>query len=244
MKLKKNPKVDLNRWSNTFFLFGLAAMLLIAWQGLEWEMSSSDSLGQEVKLLGDDLEMDIPITQQLNQPPPPPPPPAAVIPEVINVVEDSETVEETVFESTETDQNLEIVAIESIEEVEEEEEIAPVPFAVIEDVPIYPGCEVFTSNDERKACLAEHVMKYVQQGFNTELASELGLEGKQRISVQFKIDKKGNVVDVRARAPHPRLEEEAIKLVGSLPQMIPGKQRGKPVGVLYALPILFKVEHQ
>ena len=245
MKSKKNPKVDLNGWSNTFFLFGLAVMLLVAWQGLEWETPVSDNLGQELFVGGDDLEMDIPITEALNQPPPPPPPPAAVIPEVINVVQDTELVEETVFESTETDQNMEIVTIESIEEVVEEEEIAPVPFAVIEDVPIYPGCEIYEENDKRKSCLAEKVMVFVQQGFNTDLASELGLDGRQRISVQFKIDRNGDVVDVRARAPHPRLEQEAIALVSSLPKMVPGKQRGKPVGVLYALPILFQVEsHQ
>ena len=140
---------------------------------------------------------------------------------------------------------MEIVTIESIEEVVEEEEIAPVPFAVIEDVPIYPGCEIYEENDKRKSCLAEKVMVFVQQGFNTDLASELGLDGRQRISVQFKIDRNGDVVDVRARAPHPRLEQEAIALVSSLPKMVPGKQRGKPVGVLYALPILFQVEsHQ
>jgi len=245
MKSKKNPKVDLNRWSNTFFLFGLAVMLLAAWQGLEWETPASDKLGQELNIVGDDLEMDIPITEALNQPPPPPPPPAAVIPEVINVVQDTDLVEETVFESTETDQNQEIVDIESIEEVIEEEEIAPVPFAVIEDVPIYPGCEIYDRNEQRKKCLSEKVMLFVQKGFNTELASELGLDGRQRISVQFKIDKHGQVVNVRARAPHPRLEQEAIALVSSLPKMIPGKQRGQPVGVLYALPILFQVEsHQ
>ena len=50
------------------------------------------------------------------------------------------------------------------------------------------------------------------------------------------------MVDVRARAPHPVLEKEAVKLIQKLPRMTPGKQRGKPVGVLYALPILFEVE--
>ena len=75
-----------------------------------------------------------------------------------------------------------------------------------------------------------------------ELAAELGLEGRQRITVEFKIDKTGHITDVRARAPHPRLEKEAISVVQSLPKMIPGKQRGKPVGVLYMLPILFQVE--
>ena len=156
-------------------------------------------------------------------------------------VEDEADIEETVIESAEVDQEEEIVEIEEIEEAVEEE-IADVPFAVIENVPIYPGCEKKKNNAEKKQCMSEKIQKFVQKKFNTELASDLGLEGRQRISVQFKIDKNGNVVNVRARAPHPKLQEEAIKVVKSLPKMIPGKQRGKAVGVLYSLPILFQVE--
>ena len=162
--------------------------------------------------------------------------------EVIEVVEDEEEVEETIIESTETNQNEEIVEIEEIEEVEEEE-IADVPFAVIENVPIYPGCENAGDNNAKKKCMSDKIAQFVNKKFDTDLASDLGLEGRQRISVQFKIDKNGNVTNVRARAPHPRLEQEAVEVVKSLPKMTPGKQRGKAVGVLYALPILFQVEN-
>ena len=117
------------------------------------------------------------------------------------------------------------------------------PFAVIENVPIYPGCEKKKTNADKKKCMSEKVQKFVVKKFNTELAGELGLEGRQRINVQFKIDRQGNVVNVRARAPHPKLEKEAVKVVSALPKMIPGKQRGKAVGVLYSLPILFQVEN-
>ncbi|GAB5398695.1 MAG: energy transducer TonB [Aureisphaera sp.] len=242
MELKKNPSVDLSRWSNVFFLVGFATMLFISWRMLEWKSVDRGTVSDNIEVVQNDLELDVPITQQVTPPPPPPPPPMAAMPQIINVVENTEDVEESVFESSEADQNQEIVEIESIEEVEEEEEIPFVPFAVIEDVPIYPGCESLPSNEEKKKCLADNVMAFVQKKFNTDLANELGLEGRQRISVQFKIDRHGQVINVRARAPHPRLEQEAVAVVGSLPKMIPGKQRGKPVGVLYALPILFQVE--
>ena len=78
--------------------------------------------------------------------------------------------------------------------------------------------------------------------FNTNLASDLGLSGRQRILVFFKIDKSGNVTQIQARAPHPGLEKEAKRVVGLLPKMQPGKQRGKPVTVPYSLPILFQVQ--
>ncbi len=90
--------------------------------------------------------------------------------------------------------------------------------------------------------MSSKISEFINKKFNTDLASDLGLEGRQRIAVQFKIDKTGRVIDVRARAPHPRLEKEAVDVVQSLPNMTPGKQRGKPVGVLYSLPIVFDIQ--
>jgi protein TonB len=239
MEPKKNPKADLSSKSMLFFQLGMILMLLIAWGAIEYK-TYDKSLARDILSVSDDLEEVIPITQPITPPPPPPPPPSA--PEIIEVVEDEKEVEETIIESTETNQEEEIVEIAEIEEVVEEE-IADVPFAVIENVPIYPGCENESGNEAKKKCMSEQIQRFVQKKFNTELANDLGLDGRQRISVQFKIDKSGNVVDVRARAPHPKLEQEAVSVVKSLPKMTPGKQRGKAVGVLYALPILFQVEN-
>ncbi len=240
MEPKKNPKADLTKRSMLFFQIGMIVMLFLAWQAIEWKTYDKSNIDTGMVDVGDELDEEIPITQQITPPPPPPPPPPA--PEVIEVVEDEEEVEETIIESTETDSEAEIVEIEEIEEAVEEE-IADVPFAVIENVPIYPGCENEKGNAARKKCMSEKVQKYVQRKFDTDLAGDLGLEGRQRIAVQFKIDRNGNVVNVRARAPHPRLEQEAVEVVSSLPKMTPGQQRGKPVGVLYSLPILFQVEN-
>ena len=41
--------------------------------------------------------------------------------------------------------------------------------------------------------------------------------------------------------PHPVLEREVAQIIGSLPKMKPGRQRGKPVGVSYSIPITFEV---
>ncbi len=241
MENKKNPKADVSRRSMLFFQIGLILMLLFSWQAIEYKTYDKSNLGRDMLNVGDDLEEDIPITQPIEPPPPPPPPPPA--PEVIEVIEDEEDIEEDIIESTETDTEEDIAEIEEIEEVVEEE-IADVPFAVIENVPIYPGCENAGNNNAKRKCMSEKIRKFVQKKFNSELANDLGLDaGRQRISVQFKIDNKGNVVNVRARAPHPKLEQEAVKVVKQLPKMTPGKQRGKAVGVLYALPIVFEVQN-
>jgi len=75
------------------------------------------------------------------------------------------------------------------------------------------------------------------------LAESLGLTGKQNIYVQFKIDKSGNVSEIKASAKHIKLKKEAIRVVGKIPKMIPGKQRGENFEVMYTLPIVFEVRN-
>ena len=115
-----------------------------------------------------------------------------------------------------------------------------VALAVIENVPVFPGCR--GDNESKRNCMSQKIAEFVQRNFNIELADDLGLKGLQRIAVIFKIDKKGNVTGVRARAPHKSLEDEAIRVIRLLPKMKPGKQRGKAVIVPYSLPIVFSVE--
>ncbi|RIA10836.1 protein TonB [Flavobacteriaceae bacterium MAR_2010_72] len=112
----------------------------------------------------------------------------------------------------------------------------------VEQVPIYPGCESAKDNKARIKCMNEKLAALVQKKFNTDLASGLGLEGTQRINVQFKIDQKGSIIDILTRAPHHELEQEALRLAGKIPAMKPGMQRDKPVTVMYNLPIVFKVQ--
>lgn len=238
MKPKKNPKADVSRNGSIYFSVGLALMLFIAYSTINYKTYDKEDIDIGQLNLDELDDEEIPITEQIQTPPPPPPPPAA--PEVIEIVEDEEEVEETVIESTETDQEEEIVEIEEVE-VEEVEEDIEVPFAVIENVPIYPGCEK-GSNDAKRKCMSDKISKFVQKKFNTDLAGDLGLTGRQRINVIFKIDKNGNVTGVRSRAPHPRLEKEAARVINLLPKMKPGKQRGKAVTVPYSLPIVFQVQ--
>ncbi len=133
-----------------------------------------------------------------------------------------------------------IEIIEDAGDSDEEEDIE-VPFSVVENVPIYPGCEP-GNNQQKKECMSNKIGKFVQKKFNTELAEGIGLTGHQRVIVAFKIDKNGNIISVRARAPHTRLEQEAIRVINLLPKMNPGKHRGKVVTVPYSLPIRFKVD--
>src|SRR6056297_3224528 len=238
MEPKKNPKADVGRNSALYFVIGLAAVLALVYGAMEWKKYDKVNNYDISMNVEDQLDEEVPMTEQIKTPPPPPPPAA---PEVIEVVEDEEEVEETIIESTETSQE-EIVEVEEVEVAEEEEEIGDVPFAVIEDVPIFPGCESKRNNQERKDCMSEKINEFVNRRFDTGLGSDLGLSGINRIYVQFRIEKNGNITVLGARAPHPRLQQEAERVVNMLPKMQPGKQRGQPVGVLYSLPITFRVQ--
>ena len=89
----------------------------------------------------------------------------------------------------------------------ETENNSKVSSEVIESVPIFPGCNRGSDKNKRK-CMSEKIAKFVQSKYNTDIAADLGLTGRQRISAIFKIDTLGNITDVRARAPHPQLKDE------------------------------------
>ena len=117
-----------------------------------------------------------------------------------------------------------------------------VDWIYLEKVPVYPGCEKANTNDQRKKCMSEKLAKLVQRNFDQNLMSELGFSGIQKIDVQFKIDKTGTITDIKARAPHDALKEEALRIANKIPNMKPGLQRAKPVSVIYNLPVVLKVQ--
>ncbi len=242
MEIKKNPKARLENYHGIFLQLGLVLSLIIVYLSLEHKVYDRVVSELKIQMVEKNIVEDIPITERIEQVKPLPPPPPA--PEVIEVVKDEQEVVETMLESTEINQDdtVEIVKLEQIKEVIEEEVIVDdVPFAIIENAPIFPGCK--GNNEELKKCFQESIDKHVSRNFDMNLASDLGLEpGKKKIYVIFKIDKTGNIADVRARGPHARLEKEGISVVNQLPKMIPGKQRGRPVGVKYTLPITLLIK--
>ena len=232
MQPKKNPKSDLRNYSRLLLAFGLCIVLFVSWQAIEFKTYEAQYDYESLNVDDDDDE-EIPITEQIKTPPPPPPPPA---PEIIEVVEDEEEIEETIIESTETDQE------EIVEEVEvmEEEVDMDIPFAIIEDVPLFPGCER-VAKSKRRQCFQEKMGKHISKNFRyPEIAQEMGIQG--RVFVMFTIGKDGNISGIKTRGPDKNLEKEAKRISDKLPKMTPGKQRGRPVRVPFSIPITFKLQ--
>lgn len=246
MEIKKYPKFQLENYSKIFLQIGLTLALFIVYQFIEYKTYEKIVIKDlsEVNVVIEMTE-DIPIVETIKIKPTQslaPPPPSI---EKIKVVDDDKVIEEAVIESTETNQDEAVtnavITTDDITEVAESEEVVEdVPFLLIEDVPIFPGCK--GNNKELKDCFTQKVTEFFGKKFDVNLATELGLEaGKKKLFVVFTIDKSGKITNVNARGPHPVLEKEVFKIISSLPKMTPGKQRGMPVGVSYSIPITFEV---
>ena len=225
MELKKNPKVDLRRYSGLFLEIGFVVALCAVLGAFSYTVREKNTAGFG-ELEDVDFEDEIiPITRQQEITPPPPPevPKAA---EVINIVEDDVEIDDELdIADVEADQETEVAIVEMTEEEEEEE--AEV-FFIVENMPEFPGGDLAL-----RKYIADNV-KY------PEIAKENGLSGK--VFVQFVINQKGEVQDVKiARGVDPALDKEAIRVVQGLPKWKPGSQRGKPVKVSYTVPINFQL---
>lgn len=117
-----------------------------------------------------------------------------------------------------------------------------IPYAAVEKVPKTQNCKGLTNNEEIKKCVSEEIKQFVNRNFNVDIAKSIGLTGVNRIYVRFKIDTLGNITEVESRGPAIELEEEANRVIASLPKMIPGESNGEKVNVLYSLPIVFQIQ--
>ncbi len=104
-------------------------------------------------------------------------------------------------------------------------------FYVVEEMP--------TFNDGEPA---EEFRIFIAQNLQyPESAARDSISG--RVIVQFRVDYEGKVKDpVVVRSVSPALDKEAIRVVSSSPAWKPGKQRGKPVDVLFTFPINFVLQ--
>ena len=183
-------------------------------------------------------EMANDLQQEVAPPPPPPPPPPteqqAVVKYVAPVVVDSVKVEDQSKlmisdEQVSTTVNKEVVEVveQKQEEVQEKEEQQV--FVVVEEMPEFPGGELALRTYIAKAIVYPTV------------AQENGIQGK--VFVTFVVNKDGSVSNAKiARGVDASLDQEALRVVSTLPKWKPGKQRGVPVRVSYTVPISFKLQ--
>lgn len=116
------------------------------------------------------------------------------------------------------------IVVEEKTEVEENK-----VFTAVEQMPQFPGGEA-------------ELMKYISKNLKyPPVAMENNIQG--RVVVQFVVTKTGKIGEVKVvRGKDPDLDKEAVRVVKSLPDFIPGKMNGQTVNVWYTLPITFKLQ--
>mgnify|MGYP001407780959 CR=1 FL=1 len=164
----------------------------------------------------DNLRKDT-IKEKENLPPTPPPPPPPIYEEII--IEDEEEIEnEFEIDDYESYEDEEII-------IEEEEREF---YMVVENMPEFPGGDL-------------GLMKYIQKNVRyPDIAKEYNITGK--VYVSFIVDKTGSVSNVKiVRGVDKNLDAEALRVIKSLPKYTPGTQRGRPVRVMFTIPVNFKL---
>jgi periplasmic protein TonB len=218
MEARKSPEADLEKRRSSFMLIGLLTALAVTLVAFEWTAFERGP-GEMAQLDIDFLEEEV-IPPSATPPPPPPPPPAPTT--VIEIVEDDEVIEEVEVVDMEVTETTVVEPIVRREEPVEEEQI----FTIVEEMPSFPGGE---------AELFKYLGKTIKY---PQMATDAGISGV--VYVTFVVGKDGKISDVKVlRGIGGGCDEEAIRVVKSMPTWKPGKQRGKAVPVQYNLPIRF-----
>ena len=226
MEEKKSPKANLENKKLMFMQIGMIISLLIAW--LAFEHKNYDKREIDESLLNreivEDLEMTEITTQEEQKPQPVETPQQTT---QLEIVDDD-------VEVADIEINAEVDQQEVIEEyvpveVEEEEVVEQEIFQIVEEMPSFPGGE---------AKLMEYVAKNIKY---PQIARETGIQG--RVFVGFVVEPDGSISNVKLlRGIGGGCDEEAMRVIKSLPKWKPGKQRGKAVRVSYQIPVFFKLQ--
>ena len=226
MEEKKSPKANLENKKLMFIQIGMIISLLIAW--LAFEHKSYDKREIDPSLLNREVVLDeemVEITKQEEQKPQPVEVPKQTT--QLEIVQDDVEVEDIEI-NAEVDQQ-EVIDDYVPVEVEEEEVVEQEIFQIVEEMPAFPGGE---------AKLMEYVAKNIKY---PQIARETGIQG--RVFVGFVVEPDGSVSNVKVlRGIGGGCDEEAMRVVKSMPKWKPGKQRGKAVRVSYMLPVNFKLQ--
>lgn len=226
---KKSPEANLENKRLTYILMGLVLSFAVFYVAFEWTDRDIEKYDQTVSqdVMFEEEMIEQTVQEEQNTPPPPPPPAPDVIEEIQIVDDDVETADITI--SSEDDQTQAQEVVQAPIEMPEEDPDENIVFVVAEKMPSFPGGQ-------------QALMKYLNENIRYPIiAQENGVQG--RVIVQFTVRKDGTIDDVKVvRSADPSLDKEAVRLVKSMPNWEPGKQRGKAVHCKFTVPIVFKLQ--
>ena len=250
MKPKKNPNVDLKKRVGLFFSIGLAVATFASLYAINYKSVEEGKKKIEFDKLEDLSENVQDVVMEENTPPPAPPAEPEKVeipPDVIKQVDDEKKVE-TEFQSTDTNKEdasnvpRPIISNTGVlggtgtgdDEIQDD-----VQFFAIEQKPMFEECKN-VPKEEQERCFKKALDAFVSKTLvYPETAMQMGSQG--RVVVQFRIKKDGNVEVINTQGKDKILEKEARRVIEKLPRLIPGKQRERPVAVIFSYPIVFRL---
>jgi len=118
-----------------------------------------------------------------------------------------------------------------------------VSFELIKEIPTTTDCNSSLNDKKLRECVKTSISSHVRKKFNAMIAGNLGLAPKRhQIITTFIITTNGEIVNVKSKSEHPKLSQEASRVLSILPNMKPGKLNGIVVNVKYTYTIKFNVE--
>lgn len=222
-----------------YFQIGLSLVLFISFISIEWKSYAKPYEPEVVKPEDDFADQAVVIVLPENKPKP-------IEKKKEEKKKKTEPVKsndkpENIFKSEQPEPNIDHKKLLGSLENPVLEPIPEVISAVVEEFPVFPGCEIYVEREERKDCMSKKIYQIISKNFDTDIARDLNLNGDQKIDVRFKVLHTGEVQFIEARAPHPKLKAEAERVILKIPNVTPGKMNDKPVNVLFGIPINFKL---
>lgn len=114
-------------------------------------------------------------------------------------------------------------------------------FNEVENPPLAPDCNSKWDIDKRRKCTNKYINMHVARKFNTDLAAEVDVTGKIRINIEFVIDTNGKTINITANGGPEIMNQNAIEVIGLLPDLKPATINGKAVNVLFKMPLIFQI---
>ena len=224
---KKSKKADLENKRNTFFLIGFVIALGSVLFAFEWKTGSP----QTIELGNTTFVVDEILFIPSIQPEKKEPPQQKIEVAFFELVDDNANIEDEFkgFDSEVTDVSIFEIVDLVFTSTDDKYDKTDEPFLFVEEMPEFPGGEKALLN-----YLATNVKYPV-------VAQENGIQGK--VFVSFVIDENGSINNVSLlRGVDKSLDNEAIRVISSMPKWKPGKQRGKAVKVRFTVPIVFELK--
>ena len=190
VEVKKSQKHDANLQKNStlYFQIGLILCLLGTYALFEMQFEKKELALVQVDSVVEPITIDYvePFKVEVIKPKAPEPVITVELNDVYKEVEDDTPIIETVIKTPEEPvvSDKPAAKVEDFKPIEKPiDENIFVPFVLIEKVPVYPGCEKYDSNDDRKKCMSDKISKLVGKKFNTDVGSEYGISGKQKSTI-------------------------------------------------------------